>query len=111
MKSKVFIIVMTVVALIVGFFIGAFSTNWAWNRYTMRNFVYMPASNEIYESVRVLTALHDGRQADAIKTQEIWLDGALITFLSCDSTSPDRLDPAWLKSIRVARDYRTAHPC
>jgi len=107
MKSKAFIITTVVAALIVGFFIGTFTTSWIWDRYIMRYFVYMPASNQIYESVRALTALHEGRQADAMETEEMVLYGALITF---SSTPSDKLDPSWLKSIRVARDYRAAHP-
>jgi hypothetical protein len=109
MKSKIFIIVIVVAALIVGVFIGVLSTNCLWNRYTLRYFVYMPASNQIYQSVRVLTALHDGRQSDAMETEEMALDDALITFTSNEGTLPDKLDPSWLKSIRVARDYRIAH--
>ena len=110
MKSKLIILTVVIVAAVGGFFVGRYFTAKSWNRF-FEQYAYMHESNQAHQMVRALTYLQEGKQADATDVMELYLDGALITFVAYEETVPtsERADYV-IRAARVARDYRTAHP-
>jgi hypothetical protein len=110
MKSRLLFVLAVVAALVTGFILGHFQVSRSLTRYMEHTYAYLPASTHIFETVKALTALHAGRQSDGLQTLELSLSESLLMFDNFDSVPQDQRDGSLLQSIRIARDYRAAHP-
>ena len=110
MKSRLMICLAVVVALGAGFFLGHYQARRSWDTYVLRNFVYLPESTRISETVRALTDLRAGRQSDGLQILEQSLDESLLNYWDFANVLPDHRDDFLLRGVRMARDYRVAHP-
>jgi hypothetical protein len=108
MKSKVLVLVVAVVALVGGFFLGRWHTATSWSRF-FEHYVYQRDANDIYRFVRPLTYFRDGKQGDALMVLETHLDSSLITFITYDRVPPAQREES-VRAIAVAREYRSQHP-
>ena len=109
MKSKVLLLVVAVVALVGGFFLGRWHTAASWNRF-FEHYVYRRDSLDIQRFTRVLTYFRDGKQDDALMVLETHLDGSIITFVTYDRVPPAQREEFVPRAIAVAREYRSQHP-
>jgi uncharacterized protein YneF (UPF0154 family) len=110
MKSRLIIFLVVGAALGGGFFLGHYQARRSWDTYVQRNFVYLPESTRIAETVRALTALRAGRQSDGLQILERSLDQSLLMYWDFANVLPDHQDDFLLRSVRMARDYRAVHP-
>ena len=110
MKSNLFIFLVVVAALVVGFIGGHYQARRSWDTYVEQNFVYLPESTRISETVRALTALRAGRQSDGLQILELSLDESLLMYGDFANVLPDHRDDFLLRGVLMAHDYREANP-
>ncbi len=109
MKFKIVFTVALAIALVGGFYAGAYRERVAYDHFFMRS-IYLRAALDTDRHVRVLTYLREGRTADALSTLETTLDSSLATFVTYDRAPPSERDDFVLRAIRNARGYRAEHP-
>ena len=106
MKSKVLLSIVTVAALVIGFYLGRWHTSTSWNRF-VEHYDRQREANAIQGYVRALTYFRDGRQEDALMVLETLLNSSLMRYVH---VSPAEREDFVARAIAVAREYRAQHP-
>jgi hypothetical protein len=110
MKSKLIVVLLVIAAAIGGFFAGHYFTARSWNSLFM-DYAYLHESNDAQHMVRALTYLREDKPQDGMDVLEICLDSALLTYTPLVlRPEPEGPPTHVLRAIRIARDYRIAHP-
>ena len=108
MKTKFLVFVTLLVTAGVAFCTGWYLATRAYGRFFMSH-AYMDASNRAVQTVRALINLREGKQARALESLELYLDGDMITFHGYDVLKERPPDYA-VRAVRLTRDYRAKYP-
>lgn len=113
MKSKLFISLAVIAALVVGFLLGRWQVRHTVDSYfaQMSRPEVRRATADFSKAAGLLKAIRAGDTNEAIETLESELDTQIMYIGAVTEATPvSERDKQWLSRIRWLRDYRATHP-
>ncbi|MHA2220241.1 MAG: hypothetical protein ACXACY_30550 [Candidatus Hodarchaeales archaeon] len=105
MKKTLAYNILIILAFIGGLYIG----NYKVDSFSI-NQIYLHSSLDLIPTVLILKRLRENRFSETIKLLEMKLDGMLIDLKDYDELSVDKRDKMIIRSIKIAKEYRSNYP-
>jgi hypothetical protein len=105
MKKTLAYNILIILAFVGGLYIGNYKVD-----SFSKNQLYFHSSLDLIPTVLTLKRLRENRFSETIKLLEMKLDGMLINLKDYDELSVEKQDKMILRSIRIAKGYRSNYP-